>query len=82
MHALRNWTRPKLALLLAAALLLSAFFLSWFMQTVWLSALNRDNSLSTAVGAYVQLACAIVAAVISMYAGVLLWKARGSRREL
>jgi hypothetical protein len=78
MHALRNWSRTKLSMLLVATLLLSLFFLSWFMQTVWLSSLAKDNSLGTAVGAYSQLGCAFLLAAFAVYVGVRLWKAGGN----
>jgi hypothetical protein len=82
MHVLRNWSRTKLALLLGAALLLSLFFLSWFMQTVWLSSVVKDNSLSTAVWAYSQLGCSFLLAIFAAYVGVRLWKGQGGHSEV
>jgi hypothetical protein len=69
-------------MLLVATLLLSLFFLSWFMQTVWLSSLAKDNSLGTAVWAYSQLGFAFLLAGFAVYVGVRLWKAGGARREV
>ena len=74
MRIFHNWSRTKKALLLVTVLALSVFFLSWFMQTVWLSSLAKDNSLVTAVWAYFLLVCAFLLLFFAVYVSVLLYR--------